>query len=569
MQIDPKSLSFWKLITDRLFRIPAYQRAYSWGSKQRQDLFDDLVNLYKKGHDYHFMATVVGLVSGKKSLGTDEYDLVDVVDGQQRLTTLVLLLKAIERALPAGKDKQSLEEQLCKEDEHTLLLLQMNHDYQQQYTRYIRDGVLPDGKLKKENADFNLLLGIRDVEAFVNGGWQEQTGADLRKLLALIKNKLWFLYHQLAEEKLVYTVFEVLNSRGLPVAWLDRTKAMLMGVVFEKAPNADEMIRELHSIWSEIYQEIGLIKSMGSEALRFSATLWPKKQENRVLSEADSLEVFRQSALEQTPNAIAISRALLDVTRLLKKLHQQPEKIAVTKIAHARLLAVVLMRDFRGNKQLLEQWERVTFRIYGLFGKDSRTKVGEYVRLATGINKGKPTDKRVMQELVRLGHGHSAEEAAEQLREVNCYEGWQEELRYFLHARERWLEGQQNRKASNAKWKKIWAASAASTIEHIYPQKPENNVWGNLIHEEASESEARGVCHWLGNLTLLPPKVNSTIGRDGYSEKVKTYRQQGLLILDEQIKSAPDDWALKDIRGREKKLIDWAVERWADLEIGS
>lgn len=110
MQIDPKSLSFWKLVTDRLFRIPAYQRAYSWGSKQRQDLFNDLVNLYQKGHDYHFMATVVGLVSGKKTLGTDEFDLVDVVDGQQRLTTLVLLLKAIERALPPGKDKQSLEE---------------------------------------------------------------------------------------------------------------------------------------------------------------------------------------------------------------------------------------------------------------------------------------------------------------------------------------------------------------------------------------------------------------------------------------------------------------------------
>lgn len=564
MQIDPKSLSFWKLITDRLFRIPAYQRAYSWGSKQRQDLFEDLVNLYKKGHDYHFMATVVGLVSDKKSLGTDEFDLVDVVDGQQRLTTLVLLLKAIERALPEGKDKTALEEQLCKQDDHTLLLLQMNHDYQQQYTRYIRDGILPDKNQKKESADYNLLQGIQDVEAFVKDEWQKETGADTRELLALIKNKLFFLYHQLAEEKLVYTVFEVLNSRGLPVAWLDRTKAMLMGVVFEKAANPDEMIHELHGIWGDIYQEIGLIKSMGSEALRFAATLWLNKKENRVLSEADSLEVFRESALKQTGNAIKISQSLLEVTRLLKKLHEQPEKTAVTKIAHARLLAVVLMRDFPKDKQLLEQWERVTFRIYGLFSKDSRTKVGEYVRLATRINKGEPKAQQVMAELVKLGQGYSAADAAEFLREVNCYEGWQEELRYFFYARERWLEKQRKKKASNAKWQKIWAASAANTIEHIYPQKPEPGSWQDLI-QEAENPDAEGLCHWLGNLTLLPPKVNSSIGRECYSEKAKTYREQGLLILDEQLKQAPKTWTMEAITQREEELISWAAENWADV----
>lgn len=88
-----------------------------------------------------------------------------------------------------------------------------------------------------------------------------------------------------------------------------------------------------------------------------------------------------------------------------------------------------------------------------------------------------------------------------------------------------------------------------------------------MIQEEACEPGADGLCHWLGNLTLLPPKVNSVIGREPYSEKVKTYRQQGLLILDEQIGSAPDSWTLQNIRDRKGELIEWAVERWSDLEV--
>lgn len=61
MQIKPESLTFWQLIQGRLFRIPDYQRAYSWRTKQRRELFDYLIQLHHKKHDFHFMATVVGV----------------------------------------------------------------------------------------------------------------------------------------------------------------------------------------------------------------------------------------------------------------------------------------------------------------------------------------------------------------------------------------------------------------------------------------------------------------------------------------------------------------------------
>lgn len=564
MQIDPKTFPFWKLLSNRLFRIPAYQRGYSWQTKQREDLFNDLINLYLKKHDYHFMATIVGLKTGTKMLTTDEYEVIDIVDGQQRLTTLVLLLKAIERKLSKGKDKKSLKKQLCKEDDYTLLLLQMNHDYNQQYANYIREGTLPKGDFDKQQADYNLIRGILDVENFVDHEWTKKTDANLIELLALIKNKLYFLYHQLSDEKLVYTVFEVLNSRGLPVAWLDRTKAMLMGVVFEQVDNSQEMINDLHNIWGDIYQELGLFKSIGSEALRFTATLWLKSEQNRVLNEEDSLETFRQAALEEPNLAIEISKQILDISCLLKKLHADLERSAVTKIAHARLLAVVLMKKYPDDEYLMEQWERVSFRIFGLYRKDSRTKIGDYVRLATKVNADTLSAFEVMRGLLELGEQYDASEAAEQLRKANCYENWQEELRYFFYARERWLLQQNNNKNKNIGWDKIWLASAASTVEHIYPQSADDGIWKDPETKENSEPSER-LCHWLGNLTLLPPDVNSSLGRKLYLEKIQVYRQQGLQILDEIIEKAPEKWEQDSIEQREEELIEWAAERWGDL----
>ena len=53
-------------------------------------------------------------------------------------------------------------------------------------------------------------------------------------LVILLKSKLYFILHVIDDEGSVYTVFEVLNSRGLEVDWLDKCKSMLMGIAFEK-----------------------------------------------------------------------------------------------------------------------------------------------------------------------------------------------------------------------------------------------------------------------------------------------------------------------------------------------
>ena len=92
LTIHPQYLTLSKLLDGRLFRIPEYQRAYSWTSRERQDLFGDIEKVCTKGQDAgHFMAAVVCLRREKQTLGTDEFHVLEVVDGQQRLTTLIIL----------------------------------------------------------------------------------------------------------------------------------------------------------------------------------------------------------------------------------------------------------------------------------------------------------------------------------------------------------------------------------------------------------------------------------------------------------------------------------------------
>jgi len=129
IEIQPQYITFGKLFHERLFRIPQYQRAYSWQKKHREDLFSDILNTWKAGNDRsHFMATLVGLRRDKRTIITDEYQVIEIVDGQQRITTLIILLKAIAKALDRSqpdeeKTGRELNETLVKPDKASLLFV--------------------------------------------------------------------------------------------------------------------------------------------------------------------------------------------------------------------------------------------------------------------------------------------------------------------------------------------------------------------------------------------------------------------------------------------------------------
>ena len=373
----PGYFSLDELLAKRLFRIPPYQRAYSWLTKQRKDMFNDIENLREKPESFHFMATVVGLRREIIPIVADNYRKIEVVDGQQRLTTLILLLKAIERKLvcqkPTKEAAQELQKLLVKQDDMSLILLQTNHDGNRYFSDYLMTGTRPKKDTEAQTlADRELLTAIRQCESFVDK-WKDPI-----KLLRVVKHQLKFIFHEIGDQSVVYTVFEVLNNRGLRVSWLDRLKSRLMSVAFEgNQGNSPEHILELQNIWGDIYEAIGLHQTLSAEALRFAATLKSPHQISKPLSEEAAIENFTDQVGTSTLKARETSKWLLEVTKAVKHLgNMKDSRDAVTKIAHARLLvSSIILRVFPSEQEteLLNQWENTTFRIFGLCGKDART----------------------------------------------------------------------------------------------------------------------------------------------------------------------------------------------------
>ena len=441
LSIQPRYLTLTELLEKRLFRIPPYQRAYSWQRKQRDDMFDDISQLKDRPEDsFHFMATVVGLRRDTRTIVTDEYNIIEIVDGQQRLTTLVLLLKAIEKKLNPSvliekRLAQDLQELLVKPDDASLILLQTNHDRSQYFANFLRYGTSPPVKEARTLADRELLSAIHECESFVDSKkWDNRI-----ELLRIIKNELTFIFHEIDDEATVYTVFEVLNNRGLHVSWLDRLKSMLMSVAFEKNQgNSNEHINELHQIWGAIYQTIGLRQGLSTEALRFGATLDSPSQISKPLGEEQAVENLRNQC-ENAAEAIEVSNWLLKVTKAIDRFlkHTRPSREAVSKISQARLLAVaIILRNFSSDqeKKLLDQWEKTTFRIFGLCGKDARTRVGHYVRLAWDtLNDTEINADSISERIQNISEGkdYSIASTLYQLKNSNCYEEWEDELRIF------------------------------------------------------------------------------------------------------------------------------------------
>ena len=147
----------------------------------------------------------------------------------------------------------------------------------------------------------------------------------------------------------------------------------------------------------------------------------------------------------------------------------------------------------------------------------------------------------------KIGANYTIDEVGDSLCYADCYTGWEAELRYLLCRYEEHLAEKRGQVFRNEQWNRIWQESAANSIEHILPQSK-----GNPYH-----------VHRLGNLLLLPPRLNSQLRDKDPQAKVDDYRQTGLLIaadVAEMIKEC--GWDDMEIENRENELLGWIFDEF-------
>ena len=472
------------------------------------------------------------------------------------------------------KDIIKLDELLVKDGDNRLILIQTNHDSSLTLRNYLVKGIVIDKTKITTQAESNLYYAFTECEKFVE---EWCNSYDILELLILVRHKLCFVFHEVQNESTVYTVFEVLNSRGLGVDWIDKCKSMLMGIAYEEfnqnendaLPNT---LNFLHQYWSSIYRTIGVKEIPGGEILRFAATLYCPDEQSRVLRPDDAMEYFRKVAKQSPSKAVDISKWLLDVAKELSIIYSNPRLKAVTDILHARLVAVAinLSAHLKENDKdlLLEQWEKVTFRIFGLYQKDARTKVGEYTRLAQkimGLNdktkyiESKGRLRELHKELIKLGENYPVSGIKKALEDSDCYNGWEKEAIYFFYNYERYLCGENGYVFPKVWWDRIWESSVNESIEHIYPQT-ERLAWKGKVTKRKEFHANR-----IGNLLVLPAGLNKKLQNNSFDIKKAEYKNTPFFHAKEVAKS--NDWNMSTIGKRTENLLIWAQKEWEDIKL--
>ncbi len=260
--------TFRKLFGNGLtYNIPRFQRDYSWTDVEWDELWLDILEATKTGGEpAHYMGYLV--------LQTQDDKTFDVIDGQQRLTTLSIIILAIlrnlKRLIDAGQDSERNQQRLDQIrlsyigylDPVTLVtsskltLNRNNNDYYQTYL--VPLAALPQRGFKASEHAMRKASDWfeRRVLDFAKAATDADTGITIAKLLESICDKLFFTVITVSDELNAYKVFETLNSRGVRLSATDLLKNYLFSVLHRDSVHENEM-SAMDDRWERLVSRLG------------------------------------------------------------------------------------------------------------------------------------------------------------------------------------------------------------------------------------------------------------------------------------------------------------------------
>ena len=239
--------------SDFQYEIPDYQRPYSWEEEHIKQLFDDLYEFYqRKTDESYFLGSIVVIKQDNKPKA-------DVVDGQQRLTSLTILFAALASYL-SGKYKESVENYLQQPEnlaesipsQPRLTLRKRDNDF---FNKYIQN--LELDKLKELNSEHDCKTDAqrniyKNALALLNVISEKLSNPEEEcfKFFQFLIQKCCLVIVSTPNQKSAFRIFSVMNNRGLDLLPTDILKADLIGKITDKQ---DEYTQK----WEDLEQELG------------------------------------------------------------------------------------------------------------------------------------------------------------------------------------------------------------------------------------------------------------------------------------------------------------------------
>lgn len=576
-----KLFNLKEVFEDRLFKIPSYQRSYSWNKKQREDLLCDIENLLVNNSRYkHFTGTLV-MTKNKKD------NIYDIVDGQQRITTLIILLKVYFDHL---KDFNN---------EHYKLFIDRGDNRNSNYTLSLNSNemnsffktVIYENKEPNGKEELVSQKNIWDAKIEFSKWWNNQNNKE--EIFSIIINKLGFLIYIPENNEEIGIMFEVINNRGKKLTELEKVKNYF--IYYSSKSGASKISDKIDSNWEKIIKNLSKIEfdQTQNSRLELDDYSFSRLEDNFLKScwiiffdpqKKKSYNVYENLKLEFNINNISDEKVeninyfidflincsyyyynfymaqdntedkkFLEIIEELR-CHTQHASIMPLYLALISRSKVVDNTEKNQIYEILKLIEKLNFRIYGLNAtKRSDTEQGELFRLAYELHNKFNQEVKYDSE-VSIYNYEFLKEKLKQIIRSNCPDSklkdylfktnevdfdlyrWTS-LKYFLYCYEKDLNSKRT-----IDFEKISSYSTAIktkksddfySVEHILPVDKEKIK--HLNSEEGNRLSRR-----LGNFTLLELGLNSRTGNEFVDQKLKIYTLESNVKMTKNIKKYYD-----------------------------
>jgi hypothetical protein len=535
-----------------LFRIPSYQRPYAWTIEQTSELLDDITTACGEVGDVanaspYFLGSIVLIKDPQKPEA-------DVVDGQQRLTTLTILLSVL-RDLSAPKIGSAIHNYICQTGDP----IKGTSDVFRLTPRE-RDADFFRTTIQEEAGTTNLpdIRQFRDARArmvenasFLRGRLKDLTEDERRRLTMYIAQRCYLVIVAASDQESAFRIFSVLNSRGLDLSPADVLKAEIIGALpVEKQDSytaqwediEDELGRER---FAELFGHIRMIhrkqKMQGTLITEFREFVPTRKDpvkfiENELSPYADAYEEITDQAFQSYKHADEINRQLVHLSRL-DNFDWQPPAIEV--IARRRGDPDFLLR-------FLSDLERLAYGLF-LMRSDPSERIRRYGKLLGSIQAGDDlfADKSPLQ------LDDTEKKAVRKSLDGDIYTVTRIRLPLLLRIDELLSGGSA-----------VYNSPIVS-VEHVLPQNP--STGSRWLVDFPAEADREQWVHKLANLVLLTRRKNSQASNLDFQDKKSKYFATRAGVSNFALTSkvlAEDAWTLTTLARRQAELVGAVEKLW-------
>lgn len=590
----------------RIFHVPDYQRGYSWETQHRQDLLNDIKEITHHGFR-HFAGTIVAFRVGEEQ----GLPVFEIVDGQQRLTSLVLLLCQLLHYRGA---KDTLDEEVIEtlretficggeKEGNTLRKFRLNRDLDILFEQIVLTG--SQGAAQRDTkAHTNLLNTITEYTE-----WLEETPLELADIHSRITEKFGFLFYAPPESSEVGMMFEVINNRGKRLSELEKTKNYL--IYFAERNGVQDLRDHVNRKWSKILEhlnEAGVTSNDDENSfLRNCWIVFADTNKSRSYYVYDNLKQWYPATQKGKWRKLVEFVKFLEECSLTYKYlwcggaseHDGKWLAAIRYHASVASVMPLLLAIFARCKDtatrcgLLEVIEKLSFRYYGC-GIAGRSDTGQgelfwlayqyYNKYHQKNGSVQVDDEWLLRELRGFVQSNAGDVAFIKYLtldkdESGNYYSWSN-LKFFLASYEDHLARKIGRTADIAR---IMAPQNKAAPNDFYHRE---HIWATQDYTIFNDESAPDVNkRRLGNFVLLEPSINIRVSNDPVEKKVNEYFDKTLDVptttmlreLKQFYQEAVNELAQQEagctstykyaviqrfLDRREEKMLQFALERW-------